>query len=105
MNTMSDHEFTIDPNQFVSALHLAELANEAASIVPCVNDPELWFPEKGDSVNAARNLCLTECPIVLQCRAHALEHHETTGIWGGFTLLERRAVWKKRHAEKKNRMS
>lgn len=102
MSTTSDHDFIpVDPDALVSAANLARAAYEAPSIVPCTNDPDLWFPEKGVNINMARTLCLTNCPIVLECRAHALEHHETTGIWGGLSYMERRAIWRKRHAEKR----
>jgi WhiB family redox-sensing transcriptional regulator len=98
MSTTSDHEFIpVDPNALVSAANLARAAYESPEIVPCTNDPDAWFPEKGETVRQARQLCLTDCPIVLQCRAHALEHHEITGIWGGLTYFERRAIWKQRH--------
>lgn len=100
MSTTHDHEFTIDPDPFVSAANLARAAYEAPSIVPCTNDPDAWLPNPGESINMQRQLCLTECPIVLHCRAHALTHHEITGIWGGLTYFERRAIWKKQHQDK-----
>lgn len=105
MSTTSDHDFYIDPDPLVSAANLATLAAEAPDIVPCTNDPESWFPNMGESVTLARQLCLTACPIVLQCRAHALEHHEITGIWGGLTYFERRQIWKKRHADNQRKLS
>jgi hypothetical protein len=30
------------------------------------------------------------CPVAEQCLAHAIEHNETSGMWGGWTPEERR---------------
>ncbi|MUH52157.1 MAG: WhiB family transcriptional regulator, partial [Actinobacteria bacterium] len=30
------------------------------------------------------------CPVVAECLAHALDHRETRGAWGGMTPVERR---------------
>jgi WhiB family redox-sensing transcriptional regulator len=36
----------------------------------------------------AKNVCRS-CPVLAQCRAHALTVHEPYGIWGGLTVGER----------------
>lgn len=54
-------------------------------------DPDAFFPEKGGSTRQAKAIC-AECPVRMQCLAYALEHDETTGIWGGLTPRERRAL-------------
>lgn len=36
----------------------------------------------------AKRVC-TECPVVLECRSHAIRCHEPSGVWGGLTLAER----------------
>ena len=51
-------------------------------------DPELWFPEKGGPVNAAKRIC-QRCPVRSQCLAAALARCEQHGIWGGLTYRER----------------
>jgi WhiB family redox-sensing transcriptional regulator len=56
-------------------------------------DPDLWFPDRSDSVTAkaAVTICAV-CPVRGACHREALDHPETTchGIWGGLTELERR---------------
>ena len=37
----------------------------------------------------AKNVCRA-CPVVAQCRAHALAVHEPYGVWGGLTADERK---------------
>ena len=38
----------------------------------------------------AKAVCRT-CPVILDCRNHALATHEPYGVWGGMTEEERRA--------------
>ena len=35
-------------------------------------------------------MCAT-CPVIINCREHALATHEPYGVWGGLTEEERRA--------------
>jgi hypothetical protein len=51
-------------------------------------DPELFFPSKGDDVRPARAIC-SGCLVLDPCREWALAH-ELMGIWGGLTACERR---------------
>jgi WhiB family redox-sensing transcriptional regulator len=53
-------------------------------------DPELWFPEKGQTSQAltAKRIC-RRCPVRADCLAAALEQHAQDGIWGGLTYYER----------------
>jgi WhiB family redox-sensing transcriptional regulator len=44
---------------------------------------------------AAKAIC-RRCPVMQQCRAHALEVHETFGIWGGLGESELRAILSER---------
>ncbi|GAA4871591.1 MULTISPECIES: WhiB family transcriptional regulator [Saccharopolyspora] len=37
----------------------------------------------------AKEVCF-ECPVMQQCRAHALNAREPFGVWGGLGELERR---------------
>ncbi|RZT88324.1 WhiB family redox-sensing transcriptional regulator [Pseudonocardia sediminis] len=39
----------------------------------------------------AKQVC-NECPVVAQCRQHALEVHEPYGIWGGLSESERDTI-------------
>ena len=54
-------------------------------------DPEVFFPEKGGSVRAAKAVC-AGCPVRAQCLAHALAHDERFGVWGGTSERERRRL-------------
>ena len=38
----------------------------------------------------AKAVCRT-CPVIIDCRNHALATHEPYGVWGGMTEEERRA--------------
>lgn len=45
------------------------------------HDAEMWFgsaPEQGE----AKAICRS-CPVMVECRAHALERDERIGVWGG----------------------
>ena len=59
-------------------------------------DPDLWFPEKGESVADARRIC-GRCPVATECLTHALTHHIPHGIWGGTTGLDRRRLTEERN--------
>lgn len=61
-------------------------------------DPDLWFPEKGDSPQVAKLIC-GECPVLETCREEALINAEGHGIWGGLTVKERNMIRKERGLE------
>jgi WhiB family redox-sensing transcriptional regulator len=60
-------------------------------------DPELFFPEKGGSVTAAKKVCAT-CPVTAACLEFALEHRMSHGIFGGMTERRRRPMLAAREA-------
>ena len=64
-------------------------------------DPELWFPEGGQSPRGAKEICAT-CPVLDLCRDYALADPTLDGVWGGTTLRERQAI---RSAEGGRRVS
>ena len=39
----------------------------------------------------AKRVCL-RCPVILECRAHALKTKEPYGVWGGLGERERRGL-------------
>lgn len=51
-------------------------------------DPEAFFPDKGDSVVAAKRIC-EKCPITAECLAFALANREQYGVFGGLSTRER----------------
>ena len=54
-------------------------------------DPNLFFPERGESVKEAKAVC-ARCPVRAECLEYALENHEVVGIWGGLSARERRQL-------------
>jgi WhiB family redox-sensing transcriptional regulator len=58
-------------------------------------DPEGFYPEKGGSTKAAKQVCLG-CEVREQCLQYALANDERFGIWGGLSERERRKLKKER---------
>jgi WhiB family redox-sensing transcriptional regulator len=63
---------------------------------------ETFFPEcysrseQRKRENAAKVIC-RQCPVLEQCRAHALRTPETHGVWGAMTAGERARALLRRH--------
>ena len=58
-------------------------------------DPDVFFhpegergPHKDARDQAARAVCAT-CPVITECRRHALTVREPYGVWGGLTIEDR----------------
>ncbi|MFE7777656.1 WhiB family transcriptional regulator [Streptomyces sp. NPDC057445] len=67
--------------------HASECRNE---------DPELFFPigNTGPAlmqIEEAKAVC-RRCPVLEQCLAWALENGQDTGVWGGLSEDQRRAM-------------
>ncbi|WP_369056330.1 WhiB family transcriptional regulator [Kineococcus terrestris] len=58
-------------------------------------DAELWFAEKPEDVELAKELC-AGCPLAAACLAGALERAEPWGVWGGQLVLAGVVVPRKR---------
>ena len=61
-------------------------------------DPDLFFhpegergPSRSNREAAAKAVCAT-CPVLQQCRAHALASREPYGVWGGLSEHEREDI-------------
>ncbi len=54
-------------------------------------DPEIFFPEKGESPRRAKHIC-SLCPVRLECLNYALRHDLRYGVWGGLSDRERRRL-------------
>lgn len=54
-------------------------------------DPDMFFPEKGESTREAKRICLG-CDIKNKCLEYALDNGERFGIWGGLSERERRRL-------------
>lgn len=54
-------------------------------------NPDDWFPSEGDSQapKRAKKVCVSECPVLLQCREYAVNFPvAVTGVWGGWSKTE-----------------
>ncbi|ASR85352.1 WhiB family transcription factor [Mycobacterium phage Tierra] len=54
-------------------------------------DPELFFPDKGQSSKPAKAICAA-CPVREVCLDRALASGEQFGIWGGETAYDRKLM-------------
>ncbi|AXQ51408.1 WhiB family transcription factor [Mycobacterium phage Aggie] len=54
-------------------------------------DPEVFYPEKGESIEPARTIC-ARCDVRAKCLEVALANDEGFGIWGGLTPNQRLAL-------------
>ncbi len=66
-------------------------------------DPELFFPIGTTchaivAIEEAKRLC-TECKVISECLDFALETNQDSGVWGGHSEEERRAIRRVRAAE------
>lgn len=62
-------------------------------------DPEQFFHPEGERAGprrrravAAKKVCAS-CPVLTQCRNHALTVREPYGVWGGMTEEERHRIY------------
>jgi WhiB family transcriptional regulator, redox-sensing transcriptional regulator len=63
------------------------------------DDPDLWFPERGDEDREQEALRICgECPVRSACLTYVLSLPMQPGIWGGTTEGERRSQLKARPA-------
>ncbi|MEV4506139.1 WhiB family transcriptional regulator [Streptomyces klenkii] len=66
---------------------LSDLLDDLGGLVPCAQDPELWYAESIDEQEEAQEQC-SVCPIIKQCREAGRQGREY-GIWGGETEVDR----------------
>ena len=55
-------------------------------VLPCTEDPELFFAESPQDVELAKAMC-RGCRARLACLAGALERREPWGVWGAELLM------------------
>jgi len=75
----------LDIKSFLSDYKEREWINKAA----CKGmDPSIFFPERGDvaTMRLAKSVCST-CTVSEQCYNYGLM--EQSGVWGGFSTLQR----------------
>lgn len=105
--TVYGEHVTFIPRQVdMSRVSVPKAATEAARIATEMGLPAEWrskaicrnqsdlFYEMG-KWRTANKLC-EMCPVAGPCLAFALVAHELEGIWGGFTAVERRAMFAER---------
>lgn len=61
------------------------------------HDTNLFFPERGDILDEARQVC-AGCPVRTLCLEQGLENREY-GVWGGTSERERLAILRERRRE------
>ena len=61
----------------------------------CQDVPDLFYNAEGEpkglrrrKESAAKELC-ERCPVLAECRTHAMVNRELYGVWGGLTEGER----------------
>ena len=55
------------------------------------SDPDVFFPDRGESLEPAKRIC-AECVVRDECLEHALASGERFGVWGGTSERERRRI-------------
>jgi WhiB family transcriptional regulator, redox-sensing transcriptional regulator len=55
----------------------------------CKGQTDLFYIDRGGDTRAAKAIC-NDCPVWAQCLAHAIEHGERFGIWGGTSTIDRK---------------
>jgi WhiB family transcriptional regulator, redox-sensing transcriptional regulator len=55
-------------------------------VLPCTEDPELFFAESPQDLEQAKAMC-RGCRARLACLGGALERKEPWGVWGGELLM------------------
>lgn len=60
------------------------------------DDPSDWFPDTAapEAIDPLRAVCWT-CPVRDDCLAHAIEHREEYGVWGGMNYSQRHRIRKR----------
>ena len=73
-------------------------ADAKCAELPIRRSDAMFFPERGGSSKAAREMC-ARCPVRPECLEYALENKEMHGIWGGTSEGERRKLRRGRKTE------
>jgi len=58
-------------------------------------DPDVFFPDRGESLEPAKQVC-AGCVVRDECLEHALRNGERFGVWGGTSERERRRIRRQR---------
>jgi WhiB family transcriptional regulator, redox-sensing transcriptional regulator len=58
-------------------------------------EPDLFFPALGGDPACAKAVC-RGCVVRRQCLQDAIDRDEWSGVWGGYTAVERRRLVRRR---------
>ena len=58
-------------------------------------DTAVFFPVSDTFAEEAKAICAT-CPVAEQCLEYAISTHQSDGVWGGLTALERHRLVRRR---------
>ena len=86
----------IEQDTFAAGVATLFMAGVPAGLdLACTEDPELFFAEAPEDVEAAKALC-QGCRARTACLEGALERREPWGVWGGELILRGVIVPRKR---------
>lgn len=81
-------------DELLDAMGVALTAN---ATLACVDNPIYFTTEKDHVQRMAADWCMvTECPVLLMCRAYGIENPREYGVYGGRTDKARQALARKR---------
>lgn len=78
--------------------------------IKCKGLVSFFYPNKPSSeVALAKGVCngldgLPPCPLRETCIKHAIDHHESYGVWGGTSERDRRKIQRARNKYKNHRI-
>ena len=55
-------------------------------------DPDLFFPPRGDKSHETAVEVCAQCSVQEECLEYALEHQIWIGVWGGYTVRQRKKM-------------
>ena len=85
----------ITPMQWRGATVGGQDTTGLSLVLPCTEDPELFFAESPQDVELAKAMC-RGCRARLACLADALDRREPWGVWGGELLMSGAIMPRKR---------
>lgn len=86
------------PTQPIAVTRIGNWTDDAACSKPEATDAPLFYGPEQEKPSArrkreaaARAICAT-CPVIRECRQHAMAGPELYGVWGGLTEADRRRI-------------
>jgi WhiB family redox-sensing transcriptional regulator len=58
-------------------------------------ETDVFFPVSDTFAGEAKAICAT-CPVAEQCLEYAISTHQSDGVWGGMTSIERHRLVRRR---------